>query len=58
MKTECQVRQPTQHLVVRVETDLDHVVDGALAPLVVSPRLVEHLKSTVRIARVPLKQAL
>jgi hypothetical protein len=48
----------TQHLVIWVETDLDHVVDRALSPLVVPPRLVEHLQGAVRVPGVPLKQSL
>ncbi len=48
----------TQHLVVWVETDLDHVVDGALSPLMVPPRLVEHLQGCIRVPGVPLKQSL
>ncbi len=43
-----------QHLVVGVQADLDHVVDGPLAPLAVAPSLVEQLEGVVRVARVPL----
>ena len=57
-KTSQHLKKPTQHLVVRVETDLNHVVDGPLAPLVVPPRLVEHLEGTVRVTGVPLEQPL
>jgi hypothetical protein len=48
----------TQHLIVWIETDLDHVVDGALSPLVVPPRFVEHLEGCIWVPRVPLKQTL
>ena len=47
-----------QHLVVGVQADLDHVVDGPLAPLAVTPSLVEQLEGVVRVARVPLVQRL
>ena len=45
------------YLVVRVEADLDHVVDGALTPLGVPPRLVEQLQGVVWVSAVPLEQA-
>jgi hypothetical protein len=53
-----QISNLTKHLIIWIEADLNHVVDSSLAPLVVPPCLVEHLKRVVRIARVPFKQPL